>query len=103
MNETLDQLFFEKNKEILKNKLVLDVSNNTDSLKLTLSNVVMLEMNKLHKSLIKLFEENDIDYSEESLKGLIEEEKNKLNNIILERLSHRQTSIESHVKGEGDN
>lgn len=102
MNETLDKLFFEKNKEILKNKLVLDVSNNTDSLKLTLSNVVMLEMNKLYKSLVKLFEENDIEYSDDKLKALIEEEKLKLNDIILKGLSHRQDLIEKHVK-EGDN
>lgn len=102
MNETLDKLFYEKNKEILKNKLILDINNNTDSLKLTLSNVIVLEMNKLYKNLIKLFEENGIKYSKEELKNLIESEKNKLNDIVLKELSQRQTSFEAHIK-EGDN
>lgn len=102
MNETLDKLFFEKNKEILKNKLILDINNNTDSLKLTLSNVIMLEMNKLYKNLIKLFEENNISYSEEELKKIIENEKVKLNDIVLKELSNRQEMVESYVK-EGDN
>lgn len=102
MNETLDKLFYEKNKEILKNKLILDINNNTDSLKLTLSNVIMLEMNKLYKNLIKLFEENGIKYSKVELKNLIEDEKTKLNDIVLKELSQRQASFENHIK-EGDN
>lgn len=102
MNDTLDKLFYEKNKEILKNKLILDINNNTDSLRLTLSNVIMLEMNKLYKHLVKLFEENGIKYSDEELKQIIEDEKTKLNDIVLKELSHRQELFENHIR-EGDN
>lgn len=102
MNETLDKLFYEKNKEILKNKLILDINNNTDSLRLTISNVIMLEMNKLYKHLVKLFEENKIKYSDEKLRKLIEDEKTKLNDIVLKELSHRQELFENHIR-EGDN
>lgn len=101
MNDSLDKLFYEKNKEILKNKLILDINNNTDSLELTLSNVISLEMNKLYKNLIRVCEENKLEYSIQELKELIEKEKSSLNSILLDELSKRRVVLEDYVK-EGD-
>lgn len=101
MNGNIDKLFYEKNKEILKKKLLLDIENNNDSLKLTLDNVISLEMNKLYKSLVSLCKQNKLDFSDKKLMELIESEKVKLKNIVLEELNKRQRVLEQYIK-EGD-
>ena len=60
-------MFDEQNAKILKNKLILDIDNNTDSLNLTLSNVIMLEMSKLIKNITKYCHDSDIKLQEEQL------------------------------------
>lgn len=100
MSEELKELFEKRNKEILNNKIKLDIDNNTDSLRLTINNVIMLEMNKLNKNIIKFCEENNILFDVNDINKLIEEEKKKLEDIVNTKLEERKDSFDKYVSSE---
>ena len=100
MTDDLKRMFDEQNAKILKNKLMLDIDNNTDSLILTLSNVIMLEMNKLIKGIVKFCNDNNIEYNEEELEKLIDSEKEKLKEIIDEGLDLRKVELKKALAEE---
>ena len=99
MNEDLKKFFNERNKEILNNKIKLDIDNNTDSLKLTINNVISLEMNKLHKSIINFCEECNILYNIQEINETIEEEKKNLEEMTASKLQERKENIEKGIFG----
>lgn len=102
MTDDLKKMFDEQNAKILKNKLMLDIDNNTDSLKLTLSNVIMLEMNKLIKGIIKFCNDNNIEYNEKELEKIIDYEKEKLKEIVDEGLDFRKVEFQKLLMEEGN-
>ncbi len=102
MSDDLNKIFREKSKSILENKMILDIDNNTDSLNLTIFNVIMLEMNKLHRSVVKLCEEKNIDYNDVELRKLINDEKVSLNDLVVSQFGSRRYLLEDHIKKHQD-
>ena len=63
----LNRMFQEKNYEILKNKLDLDINNNADSLNHTMSNFIDLKAISLNKYITEMYENLNINYSEDKI------------------------------------
>ena len=97
VTDDLKKMFDEQNAKILKNKLILDIDNNTDSLNLTLSNVIMLEMSKLIKNITKYCHDSDIKLQEEQLHKLIDKEKEELKKNIDEELKVRSDELKKNL------
>ena len=79
MEMNINKMFQDKNKEILKNSLILEMERNLEPLKNTTDNCVALEINKLGMFFKKYFLEIDIKYKKEELLGILFREKNKIN------------------------
>ncbi len=62
MDEELKQKFQEKNLEILKRKLQLDISNNLDSLTLSLQNILDFEMVGAKSKMLSIFCDANPDF-----------------------------------------
>ena len=62
MDNTVRQLFEEKNKKILLDKLLLDIENNSHSLSLTVNNKILLSSQKLIKKINDVFMEYHVKY-----------------------------------------
>ena len=93
MNMDINKMFQEKNKEIFKNTLILEMERNLESLKNTTDNCVALEINKLMIFLKEYFFENNIKYKKEELMGLMFREKVKLNNIVNSKIEEKKQRL----------
>lgn len=93
MNMDINKMFQEKNKEIFKNTLILEMERNLESLKNTTDNCVALEINKLMIFLKEYFFENNIKYKKEELMGLMFREKIKLNNIVNSKIEEKKQRL----------
>lgn len=97
MNNNIGELFKEKNQKILFEKLLLDISNNDNSLRLIVVNRVALLSMKFQKKINEFFKNNSIEYDVESLEKIITEYKNKIIKTINEYLDKRKTNLESNI------
>ena len=70
----INEMFFKKNYEILKNKLDLDINNNADSLNHTISNFIDLKAIGLNKYINELYSDLKIKYKEEKVKKILDDE-----------------------------
>lgn len=93
MDMDINKLFQEKNKEIFRNSLILEMERNLESLKNTTDNCVALEVNKLSQFLYDYFEEVQIKYKKEELVGFLYREKEILNNIINSKIEDKKNRI----------
>jgi len=93
MDIDINKMFREKNKEIFKNSLILEMERNLEALKNTTDNCVALEINKLTIFLKEYFLENNIKYKKEELIGLMFREKNKLNNIVNSKIEEKKQRL----------
>ena len=75
MNIDINKMFKDKNKEIFKNSLTLEMERNLDTLKNTTDNCVALEINKLFLFFKKYFHECNISFKKEELLGFLYKEK----------------------------
>ena len=74
MNNAIADIFKEKNEKIYIEKLLLDIDNNLDSLKLTISNYLFLYTSKMIRKISAFFNEAEIEYKMQDLSKIINEE-----------------------------
>lgn len=98
----INEMFFKKNYEILKNKLDLDINNNADSLNHTISNFIDLKAIGLNKYIIELYDDLKIKYKDEKVKKIIEEESKILKSIFLKNIEERKENISKFFNQEID-
>ena len=93
MDMDINKMFQDKNKEIFKNSLSLEMERNLESLKNTTDNCVALEINKLVIFFTKYFNEINIEFKKEELLGLLYREKTDINNIVNNRIEEKVDNI----------
>ena len=93
MELNINKMFQDKNKEIFRNSLILEMERNLEALKNTTDNCVALEINKLIIFLTNYFEETKIEYRKEELLGLLYREKTKINNIVNNKIEEKKNRI----------
>lgn len=98
----INEMFFKKNYEILKNKLDLDINNNADSLNHTISNFIDLKAIGLNKYITELYDDLKIKYKDEKVKKIIEEESKVLKSIFLKNIEERKENISKFFNQEID-
>lgn len=96
MDMDINKMFQDKNKEIFKNSLSLEMERNLESLKNTTDNCVALEINKLIIFFTKYFNETNIEFKKEELLGLLYREKTDINNIVNNRIEEKKISIKEN-------
>lgn len=89
MNDTIKDMFQEKNSKILRDKLLLDINNNIDSLKITIDNHMMLLLEKYLKKISTLFNELDIEYTISELDDLLKKNKEDIRKKVFELLEEK--------------
>lgn len=97
-DHTILEMFKEKNDKILVDKLLLDIDNNDDSLRLTINNKIDLITSKLQKRLNDFLKLNNIDYDIKSLSEFIGDNKEKIRFLVMETLDLRKQNFENNVK-----
>ena len=93
MRDDINDMFMEKNFEILKNKINLDMDNNADSLNHTISNFIDLKEITINRYLMDLYDGLNIKYNEDKIKKYVSEEAEKLKAISLECILLRKEKI----------
>ena len=96
------KMFQEKNKDIFKNSLVLEIERNLDTLNQTTDNTATLEMNKICKFLKQYFEEIKKKYNEQDVEEMINEEKNKLRSLVSKEIEEKKNELEKYFNKEMD-
>ena len=91
----INKMFMNKNYEILKKKLDLDINNNADSLNHTVSNFIDLKAIGLNKYICETYMDIKLKYKEEKIKELIENESKILKEIFLNHIEERKNQISS--------
>ncbi len=94
MNIDINKMFKDKNKEIFKNSLTLEMERNLDTLKNTTDNCVALEINKLFLFFKKYFHECNISFKKEELLGFLYKEKKIINDIVNDEIENKKRRIE---------
>lgn len=96
IDNDIKEMFYKKNREIIKNKLILDLDNNMDSLVATIENIIYLEfaiykekilnidINKIEKKKVEEILENYQKYVNERVVEFIEEKKEKCSSYVNE-------------------
>ncbi len=97
MDENIALLFKEKNNKILIDKLLLDIDNNDDSLRLTVSNKIKLVTLKLQRRINDLFKSDDVEYDMKSLSELIEELIEQVKEYVFSQIDSRKEKFKSIV------
>lgn len=93
MDIDYNKMFKEKNKEIFKNSLTLEMERNLDALKNSTDNCVSLEINKLFLFFKSFFEEHDIDYKKEELLGILYKEKKIINDLVNNEIEEKKKRL----------
>ena len=96
MDLDINQMFKEKNKEVFKNSLTLEMERNLDTLKNTTDNCVSLEINKLFLFFKSFFQENNIEYKKEELLGLLYKEKKIINDLVNNEIENKKNNIKDN-------
>ncbi len=94
MEIDINKMFKDKNKEIFKNSLILEMERNLDTLKNTTDNCVALEINKLFLFFKNYFEEEGIKFKKEELLGALYKEKKDLNDIVNKQIENKKKNME---------
>ncbi len=100
MDKTIGQLFKEKNDKILLEKLLFDISNNDNSLRLIVVNRINLISMKFQKRVNDFLKDNSIEYDLESLEKIITEYKEKILGIVNNYLDKRKSDLEQGINDE---
>lgn len=96
MDIDISSMFKDKNKEIFKNSLTLEMERNLETLKNTTDNCVALEINKLFLFFKKYFQEIDVTYKKEELLGLLYREKKEINDIVNSKIENKKNRIKEN-------
>ena len=96
MDVDISKMFKDKNKEIFKNSLTLEMERNLETLKNTTDNCVALEINKLYLFFNKYFQEISIDFKKEELLGLLYREKKEINDIVNKKIEEKKQRVKDN-------
>ena len=96
MDTDISKMFKNKNKEIFKNSLTLEMERNLETLKNTTDNCVALEINKLFLFFSKYFQENSIDFKKEELLGILYRERKSINDIVNNKIEEKKQKIKEY-------
>lgn len=96
MDMDINKMFQDKNKEIFKNSLILEMERNLEALKNTTDNCVALEINKLAIFFTKYFNESNIKFKKEELLGLLYREKSEINNIVNSKIEEKKVRLKEN-------
>lgn len=99
---SISNMFKEKNKEIFKNSLTLEMERNLESLKSTTDNCISLEINKLFLFFKSFFQEAKIEYKKEELLGLLYKERKELNDIVNSKIELKKERIKESFLNKKD-
>lgn len=102
MDQDITNMFKEKNKEIFKNSLTLEMERNLETLKNTTDNCVALEINKLFLFFKSFFQEIKIDFKKEELLGILYRERKTLNDIVNSKINEKMNRIKENFLGQDD-
>lgn len=93
MDTDICKMFKDKNKEILKNSLKLEMERNLETLKNTTDNCVALEINKMFLFFKSYFNEINIEYKKEDLLGFLYRERKDINDIVNAEIENKKNVI----------
>lgn len=96
MDIDISKMFKDKNKEIFKNSLTLEMERNLESLKNTTDNCVALEINKLYLFFNKYFQEISIEFKKEELLGILYRERKEINDIVNKKIEEKKHRIKDN-------
>lgn len=102
MDQDITNMFKEKNKEIFKNSLTLEMERNLETLKNTTDNCVALEINKLFLFFKSFFQEIDIIFKKEELLGILYRERKILNDIVNTKIDEKMNRIKDDFLKQND-
>ena len=98
MDNTIIEMFKEKNDKILIEKLLLDLANNNDSLRLTLNNKVdLVVLVKFLKKINNVLKNTEIDYDVKTLNDIVEYTKKTIKEQIEKFLEDRKQKIQNDI------
>ena len=100
MDNIISEMFKEKNGKILLDKLLLDVSNNDDSLRLTVSNKIKLVSLKLQKRLNDCLKSSSIEYDMKSLTEVVDALKKEVEEYIFSEIDKRKKLFEARIEND---
>jgi len=100
MDKDVAKILHEKNKDIFKNSLLLEMEKNLDTLKHTTDNAVALEMNKVYSFIKQYFEEIKMKHDENTLKTNTDTEINIVNQLINEEIENKKQELEKYFEAE---
>lgn len=93
MDIDISKMFKDKNKEIFKNSLTLEMERNLETLKNTTDNCVALETNKLYIFFNKYFQEISHKFKKEELLGILYRERKNINDIVNNKIEDKKQRI----------
>ncbi len=96
MDIDVSKMFENKNKEIFKNSLALEMERNLEALKNTTDNCVALEINKLIIFFKSYFKEINIEYKKEELLGILYRERKNINDIVNTKIEEKKERIKNN-------
>lgn len=96
MDIDISKMFKDKNKEIFKNSLTLEMERNLETLKHTTDNCVALEINKLFLFFKKYFQEIGLTYKKEELLGILYKERKNINDIVNAKIEEKKNKIKEN-------
>lgn len=100
VNKTTEEFFKEKNSAILREKLVLDIGNNDDSLQLMVKNKIQLITSNTIKKINSLLRENNIEYEVKTLTDLFNSYSEDIINLVCGILNNRKKFLSETVTSE---
>lgn len=99
MDNTIIEMFKEKNDKILVEKLLIDVDNNDDSLKLTIKNKIELVVSgKFLRKLNTILKNSGIDYDVKTLDEIVKNLKESIKQKTDELLDNRKNNICAEIR-----
>ena len=96
MDIDVNKMFENKNKEIFKNSLTLEMERNLEALKNATDNCVALEINKLFIFFKSYFEEINVEYEKEALLGFLYRERKNINDIVNSKIEDKKNRIKEN-------
>lgn len=96
MDIDISKMFKDKNKEIFKNSLTLEMERNLEALKNTTDNCVALEINKLFLFFKKYFQEIEVTFKKEELLGILYRERKNINDIVNKKIEEKKTRLKDN-------
>lgn len=96
-DKEIKEMFLKKNKEIIKNKLILDISNNIDSLVATIENIIYLEFG-IYKE--KLFNIDVEKINRKKVNSIFNDYQEYLNNKTKELINLKKEACSVFIEGD---